>query len=225
MADLSEAIQIILGRWRDEESLVEMAEDIQTIREQYVDLLQGTYRRAPESTRNNNLVPEHTNHIKRDEEAVKSKRLNDGYEVNYNWPEKGGFAEEPHETALHKGDMFDRIGDEEGRYVCRIMDGRRVSVDERSLPYYLIASSLTEEPAYHCYRVVLDFADLERAVEEYGKGPLRAIKRNYRKSKGKIWEGTVLASFGKRGGGNQLLLPLSVEELRKIKAIEELPKR
>lgn len=219
MADLSEAIQMILGQWREEESRVKMDEEIPAIRKKHVGRLQRRYKTA-KSERKNNLVPGHTDYIRRDGSAVLMNWWG-SYEVNYCWPDNDGFAEEPHETELREGDLFDRIGDEKGRYVCRIMDGRRVSVDERSLPYYLIARTLTGEPAYHCYRVIQDFSALKEKISKL-EGFRRAIRDNYRKSKGKIWEGTVLASFGRKGGGNQLILPLSIEELLDLKVIEEI---
>ena len=209
-------------------------------RETLVLRLKIFYELSIREERADNLVPEDDAYLKKEEHPVLNNTVINRCFVNYDWPPDGGFKGTKTEATLHKGDMFDRIGDSEGMYVSPIEYGKLFNREERALPYYLLEETIRREPAYHVYEVVEDFERLPEKVcnsndnaillgylkgaklDGFEKGmSLREFisRKGYRKP---IPKGRVASCFGKIGGGIQIKLPLSIQSLLELEMIQEI---
>ncbi|APH44288.1 hypothetical protein BMW26_04370 [Microbacterium sp. 1.5R] len=118
------------------------------------------------------------------------------------------------------GDVLDRYGPPDGRYTSPVPDDGPYTYDQRSLPY-------VENPAhYHRYEVVGDLSDLRGAFDsapQHVKDELLAggLKPEYLGSQG--YQGDIAPGFGSPGGGSQVQLPLTAEQLIALGLLKEIP--
>ena len=95
------------------------------------------------------------------------------YEFLYKFPDDGGFEEEPEIVKLEKGNIYDRIGSSEGRFMCPLINGIPQSYLQRAIPYYVPEkdTDITKNPSYHRYIVKKDFGegDIEGIIAKTGK--------------------------------------------------------
>lgn len=118
------------------------------------------------------------------------------------------------------GDVLDRYGPPDGRYTSPVPDDGPYTYDQRSLPY-------VENPAhYHRYEVVGDMSDLRGAFDsapQHVRDELLAggLKPEYLGSQG--YQGDIAPGFGSPGGGSQVQLPLTAEQLIALGLLKEIP--
>ncbi|GAA1875961.1 glycohydrolase toxin TNT-related protein [Myceligenerans crystallogenes] len=120
-----------------------------------------------------------------------------------------------------KGEIFDRYGTPDGRFVSPVRNGEAFDYDERSLPYI-------EDPRqYHQYEVVGDFSNLRSHYEAAPADVRHEVdvlmsRYNLTWDKMAVQEGPAAAAFGAKGGAVQSLLPMSVELLEGLGVLKEL---
>lgn len=138
----------------------------------------------------------------------------DGYVLHTN----GDPNRQPHTP--QPGDVLDRYGPPDGRYTSPVPDDGPYTYDQRSLPY-------VENPAhYHRYEVVGNLSDLRGAYDsapQHVKDDLLAggLKTEYLDSQG--YQGEIAPGFGSIGGGVQVQLPLTAEQLMVLGVLKEIP--
>lgn len=137
-----------------------------------------------------------------------------GYVLDAN----GDPIRQPHTP--QQGDVLDRYGPPDGRYTSPVPESGPYTYDQRSLPY-------VENPAhYHRYEVVGDLSDLRGA---YDRAPQSVrdellaggFKPEYLSSQG--YRGDIAPGFGSTGGGVQVQLPLTAEQLIALGVLKEIP--
>lgn len=146
-----------------------------------------------------------------------------------NWDEvpQGGYTIEAGKAVkqplvLQIGDVFDRYGPPDGRYTSPVPGSGPYTYDQRSLPY------LEDPSQYHRYRVIGDFADVERyynAASDAVRADVDRIMRRFDSSfedLGRASQGDIAAGFGARGGGRQVEMPMTVELLKRLGLVEEI---
>ena len=141
--------------------------------------------------------------------------------IDWSQAPKNGFvlnqAGEPMCTAFipRPGEIIDRYGPPDGRFVCPVIDGKPFSYVQRSLPYL-------EDPAqYHQYEVIGDFSKLEEYVQNCTDKKLvqqinAYVRKNWKGNYAKItsYYGNIASVNGwGSGGGIQYQLPFSIDWL------------
>lgn len=117
------------------------------------------------------------------------------------------------------GDVLDRYGPPEGRYTSPVPEGAPYTYDQRSLPY-------VENPAhYHQYEVVGDLSDVQGAFDrapQHVQDELLAggLRPEYLGSQG--YRGDIAPGFGSTGGGVQVQLPLTAQQLIALGLLKEI---
>jgi len=123
-------------------------------------------------------------------------------------PKRTAFTPQP-------GEIIDRYGPPDGRFVCPVIDGKPFSYAQRSLPYL-------EDPAqYHQYEVIGDFSKLEEYVQNCTDKKLvqqinAYVRKNWKGNYAKItsYYGNIASVNGwGTGGGIQYQLPFSIDWL------------
>ena len=123
-------------------------------------------------------------------------------------PKRTAFTPQP-------GEIIDRYGPPDGRFVCPVIDGKPFSYAQRSLPYL-------EDPAqYHQYEVIGDFSKLEEYIKNCSDQTLALqiedhLAKWYPNHRHNIvfYKGQIAPVSGwGNGGGLQYELPLPVEWL------------
>ncbi|NTV39482.1 MAG: TNT domain-containing protein [Demequinaceae bacterium] len=124
-------------------------------------------------------------------------------------------------TTPQPGEVFDRYGSGDGRFTSPVENGTPYSYDQRSLPW------AEDPPSYHQYVVERPFNEIPSAIAELPPGPFREYLE------GLVAEldapptsltGPIAPGFGHSGGGEQTLLPLSVNDLCGLGMIREIIK-
>lgn len=124
-----------------------------------------------------------------------------------------------HPYTPHIGEVLDRYGRSDGRFTSPVMDDRTYSYDQRSLPYVENAAH------YHRFEVVGDMSDLRGA---YDRAPQRvrddllAHDFNPDRLSSQGYRGSIAPGFGAAGGGVQVQLPLTVDQLIKLGLLKEI---
>lgn len=199
--------------------------------------LQSLYRSKP-SERGNNLVPFDDSTLSEDAPIYMKKRIQgqeeERYGLNYRWnkdPNKHFDAEflgDPEIIGtVPVGMVLDRIGDEDGSYMCPVQGQKTYSVGERAIPYLFLEDTIAEEPAYHTYEVVQPIS-VAALLSKLAHASLSDdVKENLRRTisfKG-IRFGTVapVPAFGRQGGGHglQYAFPIKVRYLREFGFVEK----
>ncbi|TRW21076.1 DUF4237 domain-containing protein, partial [Criibacterium bergeronii] len=159
-----------------------------------------------------------------------SSVLNPDGSIDWSKAPQGGYTLRADGTADKKsyipyiGDVIDRYGKPDGRYTSPVVDGRAYSYSERSLPYIEDLSS------YHQYKVIGDFSKIDDYINNCPDTQLKAkidamVTKYYDGdySKLNVYKGTVAKVEGwGSGGAIQDEFPIAVEQLIKIRLLEEL---
>lgn len=206
-------------------------EEIKRIILDPTELVKKLYNRIDDKEKVDVLIPVSRNVLK-PHMVFQDKQNHNKVEWAYRWNERKNMFDDYSEfiqnkrlnldATLRKGTRLDRIGGEDGRYLCIIKQGRKpFTVAERALPYYFKGDVKTN-PSYHTYIVLKDVSFLildkddqfkKRFVNEYDI-------MNLLKSKFVVGEIAPVKAFGGqgKGGGLQVRLPdsLSVGVLKEL---------
>lgn len=122
------------------------------------------------------------------------------------------------------GEVIDRYGPANGRYMSPIIDGKSFEYTERSLPYVENLSN------YHKYKVIGDFSKIEEYVKNCPDAKLKAqveaiVKKYYKGDYSRLasykGEAAAVEGWGK-GGAIQYELSLTVEQLERLGLLREI---
>ena len=159
-----------------------------------------------------------------------SEVLNADGSINWSKAPEGGYELDLIGNAIKNeyipayGEVIDRYGSSNGRYVSPIIDGVSFEYIERSLPY------VEDYSNYHKYEVVGDFRNLEKYVRDCSDEDLKLkiealvdtyYNGNYNNLityKGKVAD---VEGWG-IGGAVQYEFPLSMEDLENLGLIKEI---
>ncbi len=151
--------------------------------------------------------------------------LNPDGTIDWSQAPQGGYALDGAGNAIRTpatpsaGDVLDRYGPPDGRYTSPVPPDGPYPYDQRSLPY-------VQDPAqYHQYRVVDDLTpdNISAAIDRMDDGPLKTQILDLVERYGDdfpAYEGPVGQAFGEPGGGVQVQLPLTVEQLEGLGLLE-----
>lgn len=120
------------------------------------------------------------------------------------------------------GSLVDRAGSAEGIFVSPVPDdGVPFSHDQRATPW------VRDEGVEHTYRVTGDLSDIRGAFDR-SDAKVRLAFETQMAVFGVTWDdmhllrGPIAPGFGQAGGGTQIVLPMSVEDLMSIGLLEEI---
>jgi hypothetical protein len=129
--------------------------------------------------------------------------------------------ENPH---LPAGTLLDRAGSPDGVFVSPVPhDGVPYTHEQRATPW------VRDEGLEHVYRTTGDLGDIRGAYDRSSALRQEIFDRSMIKHK-MTWDrmharqGPIARAFGLPGGGEQILLPMSVQDLMDIGLIEEIGK-
>ncbi|VXB94320.1 TNT domain-containing protein [Frigoribacterium sp. 9N] len=129
--------------------------------------------------------------------------------------------ENPH---LPAGTLLDRAGSPDGVFVSPVPhDGVPYTHEQRATPW------VRDEGLEHVYRTTGDLGDIRGAYDRSSALRKEIFDRSMIKHK-MTWDrmharqGPIARAFGLPGGGEQILLPMSVQDLMDIGLIEEIGK-
>ncbi|HGP0807544.1 TPA: TNT domain-containing protein, partial [Campylobacter jejuni] len=142
------------------------------------------------------------------------------------WPNKYGYKipPKPKEITLKKGMKLDRYGDNSGSFVCPFKEKKGVMpYEKRSLPY---EDNEAMQKTYKRYEVLEDInmESVDRKVEMSGNDKLvkkiEELKGENEFHSPKI--GRIAPCFDQEGGGTQIKLPISIENLMQLGFIKQI---
>ncbi|EAH7851095.1 DUF4237 domain-containing protein, partial [Campylobacter jejuni] len=142
------------------------------------------------------------------------------------WPKKYGYKIPPipKEITLKKGMKLDRYGDNSGSFVCPFKEKKGVMpYEKRSLPY---EDNEAMQKTYKRYEVLEDInmESVERKIKMSGDDKLiekiKELKEKNKFHSPKI--GKISPYFEQEGGGTQIKLPISIENLIQLDFIKQI---
>ncbi|HFP7759792.1 TPA: TNT domain-containing protein, partial [Campylobacter jejuni] len=142
------------------------------------------------------------------------------------WPKKYGYKipPKPREITLKKGMKLDRYGDNSGGFVCPFKEKKgAMPYEKRSLPY---ENNEVMQRTYKRYEVTEDInmESIDRKVEMSGNNKLinkiEELKEKKEFHSPKI--GKISPCFEQEGGGTQIKLPISIENLIQLGFIKQI---
>ncbi|RTJ02743.1 hypothetical protein C3H99_09325, partial [Campylobacter jejuni] len=142
------------------------------------------------------------------------------------WPKKYGYKipPKPREITLKKGMKLDRYGDNSGGFVCPFKEKKgAMPYEKRSLPY---ENNEVMQKTYKRYEVTEDInmESIERKVRMSGNEELieyiKELKEKNEFHSPKI--GKISPCFEQEGGGTQIKLPISIENLMQLGFIKQI---
>ncbi|ECL9137219.1 DUF4237 domain-containing protein, partial [Campylobacter jejuni] len=142
------------------------------------------------------------------------------------YPDDDGYKipPKPREITLKKGAKLDRYGDNSGGFVCPFKEKKGVMpYEKRSLPY---EDNEAMQKTYKRYEVLEDInmESVERKVRMSGnevlKGKIDKLKAKNEFHSPKI--GKISPHFEQEGGGTQIKLPISIENLIQLGFIKQI---
>lgn len=142
------------------------------------------------------------------------------------WPNKYGYKipPKPREVTLKKGAKLDRYGDNSGGFVCPFKEKKgAIPYEKRSLPY---EDNEAMQKTYKRYEVLEDInmESVDRKVRMSGnevlKGKIDKLKAKNEFHSPKI--GKISPHFEQEGGGTQIKLPISIENLMQLGFIKQI---
>ncbi|EAL6249349.1 DUF4237 domain-containing protein, partial [Campylobacter coli] len=150
-----------------------------------------------------------------------------GEDGKIKYPDDDGYKipPKPKEITLKKGTKLDRYGDNSGSFVCPFEEKEgAISYEKRSLPY---EDNEAMQKTYKRYEVIEDInmENIERKIEVSGNRELKG-KIDKLKEKNKFHspkEGKISPHFDQEGGGTQIKLPISIEDLMQLGFIKQIP--
>jgi hypothetical protein len=140
-----------------------------------------------------------------------------------------GFALDEHgvsiiekDPSIAPGSLLDRAGSAEGIFVSPVPDnGVPFSHEQRATPW------VRDEGVEHVYQVTGDLSDIRGAFDRSNAG-VRLAFETQMVVFGVTWDdmhllrGPIAPGFGQAGGGTQIVLPMSVEDLISIGLLKEI---
>lgn len=138
-------------------------------RKDFVEKMISEYETLSYEERKDILVPAQWEFLA--ERAIKAEIVGTKkyrYDVCYNWPPNCGYEGVPQKVKLMSGCEYDRIGSDRGRFMSPIStdDGAICSFLERALPYYIPEEDISKSPAYHRYKVLLQYPGSSLSADE-----------------------------------------------------------
>ncbi|ENQ3626282.1 TNT domain-containing protein, partial [Campylobacter jejuni] len=131
----------------------------------------------------------------------------------------------PKEITLKKGMKLDRYGDNLGSFVCPFKEKKgAIPYEKRSLPY---ENNEAMQKTYKRYEVLEDInmESVERKIKMSGDDKLiekiKELKEKNKFHSPKI--GKISPYFEQEGGGTQIKLPISIENLIQLGFIKQIP--
>ncbi|WP_230100252.1 TNT domain-containing protein [Campylobacter jejuni] len=142
------------------------------------------------------------------------------------YPDDDGYKipPKPEEITLKKGMKLDRYGDNSGGFVCPFKEKKgAMPYEKRSLPY---ENNEAVQKTYKRYEVTEDInmESIDRKVEMSGNNKLinkiEELKEKKEFHSPKI--GKISPCFEQEGGGTQIKLPISIENLIQLGFIKQI---
>ncbi|ELD9190478.1 TNT domain-containing protein [Campylobacter jejuni] len=150
------------------------------------------------------------------------------------YPDDDGYKipPKPEEITLKKGMKLDRYGDNLGSFVCPFKEKKgAIPYEKRSLPYEKRSLPYENNEAmqktYKRYEVLEDInmESVERKIKMSGDDKLiekiKELKEKNKFHSPKI--GKISPYFEQEGGGTQIKLPISIENLIQLGFIKQIP--
>ncbi|HDZ4296278.1 TPA: TNT domain-containing protein, partial [Campylobacter jejuni] len=142
------------------------------------------------------------------------------------WPKKYGYKipPKPREITLKKGMKLDRYGDNSGGFVCPFKEKKgAMPYEKRSLPY---ENNEAMQKTYKRYEVIEDInmESIDRKIEISNNIELKEKIGNL-KEKNEFHSpkiGKISPCFDQEGGGTQIKLPISIENLIQLGFIKQI---
>ncbi|EJA8732829.1 TNT domain-containing protein, partial [Campylobacter jejuni] len=143
------------------------------------------------------------------------------------YPDDDGYKipPKPEEITLKKGMKLDRYGDNLGSFVCPFKEKKgAIPYEKRSLPY---ENNEAMQKTYKRYEVLEDInmESVERKIKMSGDDKLiekiKELKEKNKFHSPKI--GKISPYFEQEGGGTQIKLPISIENLIQLDFIKQIP--
>ncbi|EOH3342809.1 TNT domain-containing protein, partial [Campylobacter jejuni] len=142
------------------------------------------------------------------------------------WPKKYGYKipPKPREITLKKGMKLDRYGDNSGSFVCPFKEKKgAMPYEKRSLPY---EDNEVMQRTYKRYEVIEDInmESIDRKIEISNNIELKEKIGNL-KEKNEFHSpkiGKISPCFDQEGGGTQIKLPISIENLIQLGFIKQI---
>ena len=212
----------------------------EALKEEFVSELKEKYLAAPLAERADNLIPGSGKYVK-NIIKVKDSQGSDCYHIDYKY-DGDGLVDGSRTMKINQvGEVFDRVGSEEGRTVGAMDEnGNLPTWEERAVPYLKTQKNVTDEPAYHRYQftdVVTEQAlrkkiansdllsdekklELSSKLDEYYGEKNRALFGDG----GGLQFGKTAEqkAFDQPGGGSEYRLPLSVKDMKDLGFIKEI---
>lgn len=137
-----------------------------------------------------------------EDHAIKADIVGSGkyrYEINYKWPPNNGFEGPVDKITLMPGSEYDRIGGNKGTFLAPVLTkGGVESFLARAIPYYVPEANISDNPAYHRYRVIKQYQGSSLGTKDF------------------VLQGVIAHAFWcspDDGGGIQVKLPKRIVEL------------
>lgn len=133
--------------------------------EGFVNELIRTYNSLSRELKQDVLIPAESQFLKSNYPIYSDTNasMEQEFDVNYIRPDNDGFAGKCETHKLQNGELYDRIGSCEGRYVAPLVNGEPQSFQSRAIPYYIPERDIRDNPAYHVYRVQM--TDSSKQIE------------------------------------------------------------
>ncbi|XAK32100.1 TNT domain-containing protein [Campylobacter coli] len=150
-----------------------------------------------------------------------------GEDGKIKYPDDDGYKipPKPKEITLKKGTKLDRYGDNSGSFVCPFEEKKgAIPYEKRSLPY---ENNEAMQKTYKRYEVIEDInmESVDRKVRMSGNKELKKVIKEL-KEKNEFHspkEGEISPHFEQEGGGTQIKLPISIEDLMQLGFIKQIP--
>lgn len=176
--------------------------DINTKKEMVTKLIE-VYDKLSYSEKKDNLVPADAQFLNKLPISHKEydSEYGSSYRFEYNFPENDGFEGNPTTYNLKQGEIYDRIGSAEGKFLSPVINGKPQSFLQRAIPYYVPEkdTDITKSPSYHRYVIIKNYSS---------NGLNKQVKI-----------GKVSKCFWKNpddGGGIQVKLPFPIEQFKDV---------
>lgn len=130
-----------------------------TQKDQFVKELVGAYNALSPKEKTDVLVPERGEFLKDTAITVALAIANPQFSIRYRWPGGDGFAGDEKPTELLPGEEYDRLGGEWGRFLSPLVEGKPQSCLSRAIPYYVPEKDISQNPAYHRYKIGTRYTD------------------------------------------------------------------
>jgi hypothetical protein len=154
--------------------------------------------------------------------------LNPDGTINWDEAREGGYVLDSKGNAIKEqytpfvGEVIDRFGPPNGRYVCPVKDGKPYSYNKRSLPF------VEDATQYHQYKVIGDFRNIKHYIDNCIDSDVKAIVKDYLNVNNitdeqlAVYQGEIASAFNSSGGGIQYQFPLPINLLTGLGLLEKI---